>query len=113
MNVDTRLSQKKLNTVEITTAGSYVAITKEAKLEFTANRNALHHLSLKEEIPQLSRKVRVSGNFYRNQVGTLKSLIWGASAPGSNPLIPFYIPFLTEKVPLLLYLLLTNGTYST
>ena len=99
--------------MEITTAGSYVAITKEAKLEFTANRNDLHHLSLKEEIPQLSRKGRVSGNFYRNPVGTQKCFIRGGSASGSNPLIPFYIPFLTEKVPLLLYLLLTNGTYST
>ena len=79
--------------MEITTAGSYVAITKETKLELTANRNALHHLSLKEEIPQLSRKVRVSGNFYRNQVGTLKSLIWGASAPGSNPFTLLYTIF--------------------
>ena len=61
--------------MEITTAGSYVAITKEAKLEFTANRNALHHLSLKEEIPQLPRKVRVSGNFYRNLVIMMTMLI--------------------------------------
>ena len=80
--------------MEITTAGSYVAITKEAKLEFTANRNDLHHLSLKEEIPQLPQKVRVSGNFYRNQVGTLKSLIWGASAPARvQPLTLLYTIF--------------------
>ena len=72
--------------MEITTAGSYVAITKEAKLEFTANRNALHHLSLKEEIPQLPRKVRVSRNFFRNPVGTQKSLIRGGSAPRVQPL---------------------------
>ena len=47
--------------MEITTAGSYVAITKEAKLEFTANRNDLHHLSLKEEIPQLLEKCAFPG----------------------------------------------------
>ena len=27
--------------------------------------------------------------------------------------LPFYIPFLTAKVPLLVYLILTNGTPST
>ena len=38
--------------------------------------------------------------------GTKKSFTRGGFAPRSN----FYIPFLTEKIPLLLYLLLTNDT---
>ena len=48
--------------MEITTAGGYVAIRKETKLEFTANRNDLHHLSLKEEIPQLLEKCAFPGS---------------------------------------------------
>ena len=38
-----------------------------------------------------------------------QSFILGGSAPRFN-LLPFKIPVLTEKVPLLVYLLLTNGT---
>ena len=40
-----------------------------------------------------------NGNPPRGGGGAQQSFIRGVSAPMSNPL-PFYIPFLTEKVPL-------------
>ena len=43
-------------------------------------------------------------------VAAQQSFILGGSAPRFN-LLPVYIPFLTEKVPLsFVYLLVTNGT---
>ena len=43
--------------------------------------------------------------------GTEQNFVRGGSALSYNPL-PFYVPFLTEKVTHFVYLLLTNGTLS-
>ena len=44
---------------------------------------------------------------------TQQSFIRWCSAPRSSPALPFSIPFLTENVPLFVYLLLTNETSFT
>ena len=67
--------------------------------------NTSRHIDVRLESEWTStedNRVRVTqGNF-----------IQGGSAPRSNPL-PLYIPLLTEKVPLLKYLLLKDGTSLT
>ena len=76
------------------------------------NRYIFHHRGLKY-FSKLSchrpTTVPPPGGGGWGRGGTQQIIMPGGSAPGSNPL-PFYIPVLSEKVPLFVYYLLTNST---